>query len=183
MEKLYFLVTQAKTYGTGQDPIRLLQNYFVTEGAFMHAFIIAAIVAVAGLAIYYGIFGMKIFKLATRPVYWCMLVLVGLVTILFTQISVIGSAKQQTGFFASAETVKYTNVDGRNYFDQYIEDLTPEEAEEAVEQRSALEKEMSGFCDVVVSLDFLNALYAILIFFILSFAIKNMTTHAKKIPF
>lgn len=183
MEKLYYLVTQAKTYGSDADPIGLLKNYFVTEGAFLHAFIIAAVIALVGLAIFYGIFGMKIFKLATRPVYWCVLVLVGAITFSATQISVIGSKKHTTGFFASAYTAKYTKEEGRNYFDKYIKDLGDEEGAEAVEQRDALANKMDGFCDVVIRMDCLNALYAILIFFILSLAVKNVTTHAKKIPF
>ena len=184
MDKLYFLVSKTDSFQPDQDPIGLLNNYFVTEGGFVMALIIALAIAAAGVAIFYGVFGMKIFKLATRPVYWCMFVLVGVLTFVTTQFVVIGSRNNVTGFFASAETTRYCPPGTEdNYFDRYVEDLGDEDAAEALQQREDLENKMDGFCDVVRTLDLSNALYALIVFFVLSLGVKNLTRHAKRIPF
>ena len=175
MEFLYFLVKGTSTYGPENDPIRLLQNYFETEGAFTSAVIIALVIALVFLFVFYGVFGMKIYKLANKKVYWITFAIVGLLTFCVTQFSVIGSHSSQTGFFASAET--------GSYFSEYIEPLGDEDSQVALEQREDLEDKMDGLCDVVVALDLSNAVYAMLIFFVLSICVKGVTTHAKQIPF
>lgn len=175
MDFLYFFVKDARTYGSEDDPLRLLLNYFETEGAFTNAFIIALIIAIVFLVIFYGIFGMKIYKLASRKVYWITFAIVGLLTFGATQISVIGNRSSQTGFFASAEIGPY--------FPGIIEHLGEEDAQVALQQREDLEDKMEGLCDVVVALDLSNAVYAMLIFFVLSICLKGITTQAKKVPF
>lgn len=175
MDFLYFLVKGTETYQPDADPIRLLQNYFETEGAFTSAFIIALIVALVGLLIFYGIFGMKVYRMATHKVYWSVLVIVGVITFAITQFSVVGSEDAQSGFFASAETSEY--------IEDYLRPLSEAEQQEAIEQRDELEDKMDGFCDVVITLDLINAVYSVLIFFLLSIVVKNATVHAKKIPF
>ena len=175
MDFLYFFVKGASTYGSEDDPLRLLHNYFETEGAFTNAFIIALVIAIVFLFIFYGIFGMKIYKLANRKVYWITFAIVGLLTFGATQISVIGNRSSQTGFFASAEIGPY--------FPGIIETLGEEDAQVALQQREDLEDKMEGLCDVVVALDLSNAVYAMLIFFVLSICVKGLTTHAKRVPF
>lgn len=175
MDFLYFLVKGVETYQDDADPIRLLQNYFETEGAFTNAFIIAIVLALVGLAIFYGMFGMKVYKLATHKVYFAIMAIVAVLTFAITQVSVIGSQDAQSGFFASAETGPF--------FEEYMMSLSPVEQEEAIAQRDELEDKMNGFCDVVIMLDTVNTFYSVLIFFLLSIVVKGATVHPKKIPF
>lgn len=173
MDFLYALVKNCGTYQPDQDPLRLLQNYFQTEGAFTDTFIIALVVAIIGLVVFYGIFGMKVYKLATPAVYWTTLALVGLFTLCSTQIVIVGSKSAQTGFFQSS----------KNNFEVIVAELPEDDAEEALEQREDLEKKMSGLCAAVLWLDGCNAVYGMAIFFLLSIGVKGKTTHAKSIPF
>lgn len=175
MDFLFFFVKGRETYQPESDPIRLLQNYFETEGAFTHAFLIALCVALVGLIIFYCIFGMKVFKLANHKVYWCTFAIVGVLTFCLTQFLIIGGKSSVSGFFASAETSEYV--------EEYFSRLDGDEVTEALQNREDLEDKMDGFCDVVAATDFTNSAVALIIFFGLSFAVKGFTNHAKKIPF
>ena len=175
MDFLYFLVKGSAAYSTDHDPIGLVKNYFEDGGAFNSSFIIALCTAIAGIIIFYGIFGMKIYKLARPLVYWIMFAIVGVTTFTLTQLLIIGSRTAQTGFFASAA----------QKFEEYAVQFAdmPDMQNVAVAQRDTIETEMSGFCSAVVNLDMSNAVIALLIFFLLSLLVKGITVHAKRVPF
>lgn len=173
MDFLYFLVKGSSTYGVNEDPMSFLKNYFETEGAFNTSFIYALVVALVGLLLFYGIFGMKIYKLATKTVYWITAGLVSFVTLVLTQLIVVGTKSGITGFFASVN----------DYFSTIVINLEGEQLNQAMAQRQGIEDKMDGFCSAVMWLDITNAVVAFVIFFLLSLMVKNITTHAKRIPF
>lgn len=173
MDFLYFLVKKSSTYGVNEDPMSFLKNYFETEGAFNTSFYYALIVALVGILLFYGIFGMKIFKLATKAVYWITFGIVGLITAILTQLMVVGSKSGITGFFASVN----------NNFSSIVLNLEGEQLNLAMAQRQGIEEKMDGFCDAVLWLDITNAAVAIVLFFLFSLVVKNFTIHAKRIPF
>ena len=172
MDFLYFLVKGSGTYQPDQDPIGFLKNYFETNGAFTSAFVIALIVALVGLFIFYGIFGMKVFKLAKRSVYWIMFAVVGVSTFALTQTMVVGSKAGQSGFFGSTQAK----------FEEYVLPLGDQEQQDALLQREEVENKMDGFCPAVSMLDLSNTCVSLLLYFGLSFGVKRFTTYAKIIP-
>ena len=101
MENLYYFVTNMSTW-TNMDPRKFLYHYFVINGAFTTSFLIALVVAIVGLLLFYGWIGMTSSRLSTLTTWAVTLVLVGLVTFALTQVSVVGSLSSQTGFFEDA---------------------------------------------------------------------------------
>ena len=173
MDFLYFFVKSSEEYGVNEDPMSLLKNYFETEGAFNTSFIYALIVAILGLLLFYGFFGMKIYKLATKTVYWVISGVVSVVTLVLTQLMVVGSKSGITGFFASVN----------EYFSKIVLNLEGEQLNQAMDQRQEIEEKMDGFCSAVICLDITNAVVAFGIFLLFSILVKNITIHTKRIPF
>lgn len=174
MDFLYFLVKQSSTYGVNEDPSSLLENYFVKEGAFDMAFICALIVALVCLIVFYGIFGMKIYKLATKTVYWITAGVASLLTFVLTQFIIVGSKSNITGFFHSVN--EYFNNS------EYIRNLQGEQRTLVDLQRDELENKMDSFCNAVCWLDVTNIFITLIIFILISLVVKNFTIHAKRIP-
>lgn len=101
MENLYYLVMSMSTWNQN-DPRQFLHHYFVENGAFVTSFAIALAVALIGLLVFYAWFGMASNRLSNRTTWFVTLVVVGLVTLVLTQLMVIGSADSLTGFFKDA---------------------------------------------------------------------------------
>ena len=172
MENLYYFVTNMSTW-TNMDPRQFLYHYFVTNGAFTTSFLIALVVALVGLLLFYGWIGMTSSRLSTLTTWAVTLVLVGLVTFALTQVSVVGSLSSQTGFFEDAT--------------QYAQQLRENEPDETLaqfeQQVSQIRDLMDKGCDVTWTLDLWNTAISLIIFFFISLGVKRMTKYAIAIPF
>ena len=172
MEKLYFLVTGLKTW-TDRDPHQFLHHYFIENGAFTTSFLIALVVALLGLLFFYGWLGNFSNRLSTLPSWIVTLIVVGLITMVVTQVMVIGSYDSQTGFFDDVT--------------QYAQELRQNESNNTVAQFDTdvdnIRSTMSNGCDVVYVLNLWNMILSLIIFFLCSLGVKRFTRYAIAIPF
>ena len=172
MENLYFFVTNMLTWNN-MDPRQFLYHYFVTNGAFTTSFLIALVVAIVGLLLFYGWIGMTSNRLSSLTTWFITLVLVGLVTFALTQISVIGSLSSNTGFFQDA-----------TQYAQQLRETEPDETLMQFEQQvTQIRDLMNQGCDVTWTLDLWNTTISLGIFFLLSLGVKRLTKYAIAIPF
>jgi len=159
MENLYYFVTNMSTW-TNMDPRQFLYHYFVTNGAFTTSFLIALVVAIVGLLLFYGWIGMTSSRLSTLTT-WA-------VTLVF-----VGSLSSQTGFFEDAT--------------QYAQQLRENEPDETLaqfeQQVTQIRDLMDKGCDVTWTLDLWNTAISLIIFFLFSLGVKRMTKYAIAIPF
>lgn len=171
MENLYYLVMRMTTW-TDNDPRQFLHHYFVQEGAFVTCFAIALAIAVIGLLVFYGWFGMASNRLSNRTVWFVTLIVVGLVTLAVTQLVVIGSLDSLTGFFndvASHASDLRQNVpqDQVGIFDLQVQQI---------------KDTISKGCDVTWALDLWNTAISLIIFVVMSFVVKRFTRYAIAVP-
>lgn len=175
MEQLYFLVSQCDTW-LNNDPNGFLQQFFVVEGGFTYAFLIALGVAVICAAIFYGWIGMAVNKLANLVVWLCTMLVGALATFILTRVLVIGSNDVGTGIFKSISE-KLPNVLATMSVDDEVGRT------QVMSQANALKDALTGVCDVTTHLYITNVVLAIVIFLIVSICVKNVTTHATHVPF
>ena len=172
MEKLYFLVTGQDTW-TQKDPHQFLHHYFIENGAFTTCFLIAIVVAILGLLIYYGWIGNVSNRLSTLPTWIVTFIVVGLITLAVTQVVVIGSLDNQTGFFDDVT--------------QHAQELRQSVSNNALTQFDTevnnIRNTMHNGCDVVYVLDLWNMFISLFIFFLLSLGVKRFTRYCIAIPF
>ena len=172
IETIYSIVTNMSTW-TGADPRQFLHHYFIVNGAFTTALLIALAVAAVALLLFYGWIGMQSNRLSNFNVWLVTLICATLCTAGITQLSVIGSDEGQTGFFA----------DAADYAQTTLRPNTPNEAIVQFEQDyDNIVKTMDGACDVVLALDLWNALLTIIVFVALSFGVKGFTRYAISVP-
>lgn len=172
MEKLYFLVTRMTTW-TENDPRQFLDHYFIESGAFTTSFLIALVIAICGLLLFYGWIGMSSTRLSNGATWVVTLLAVGLITLVVTQVAVIGSLDSQTGFFENAT--------------QYAQQLRGQEPNETIAEFEQLAQNiretMDKGCNVVYALDLWNTFLAVIIFFAGSVVAKRYTRYAIAVPF
>lgn len=172
MENLYFFVTNMSTW-TDADPRQFLYHYFVTNGAFTTSFLIALVVAIIGLLLFYAWIGMTSSRLSNLSTWAVTLALVGLVTFALTQVSVVGSLSNQTGFFEDA-----------TQYAQQLREREPDETLAQFEQQVVQIRDlMDQGCDVTWTLDLWNTCISLIIFFVFSIGVKGVTRYAIAIPF
>lgn len=172
MENLYYLVMRMETW-IQNDPRQFLYHYFVTDGAFVTSFAIALAIAVIGLLVFYGWFGMVSNRLSNRTVWFVTFVVVGLVTFALTQLIVIGSLDNLTGFFN----------DAANYASELKRNVPKEQLPIFNAQVEQIKNAISDGCDVTWALDLWNTLISLIIFFVGSILAKRFTKYAIAIPF
>lgn len=176
MDKIYFLVSQCDTWVN--DKSEYLSQYFCVEGAFLHAFLIALILAIVAAAIFYGWIGNKVAKLSNLTIWLCSLLIQGFLTFLFTKIMVIGNSLAGTGIFQSIikrkedllQTV-YNGIENSGQKDEFIKNTND------------FVQKLSDGCDVTNYLYLENVIISIILFFIISLIVKKMTKFAVYVPF
>ncbi len=175
MEKIYFIVSQCGTW-TQNDPNGYLSNYFSSEGAFVHAFLIALAVAAVAAGVFYGWIGNAVAKLSNLATWICTMVLDAAVTFLLTKIFVIGSQIAGTGVFQSITQHK-----------EELRKAIPVEDEAGrnnlISTTSKLVNTLNDGCDVTNYLYLENVVISIILFFIISLLVKKMTKFAVYVPF
>ena len=177
MENLYYFVTQLTTTWNQQDPRGFLNHYFVESGAFVTCFLIALVVAVVGLLLFYGWIGMTSPRLSKLSTWLVTFVAVGLITMAATQLAVIGSNESDNGFFGDATEYAQTKLRPA------ANDLGQEEGRKFEQQFNDIRVKMDKGCDVVYVLDTWNMGISLIIFFVGSFCVKRLTRYAIAVPF
>ena len=175
MEKLYFLIAQCETW-VKNDPNGYLYNYFIQEGAFLHAFLIALAVAALAAAIFYGWIGNAVAKLSNLPTWLCTTLLGAVVTFLATKMLVVGSNLAQTGIFQSIIEHK----------EELLKAIPPEDEvgrNNLISQTGKLVNTINDGCDVTNYLYLGNVVLVVLLFFIISLLVKKWTKFAVYVPF
>lgn len=172
MNQIYFLVTAMETW---QLDGRFLPNYFITNGGFVSALVIALVVALFAIAIFYGWIGTSVDRLATVPVWIITMIIAGVVAFGVTQAVIIGSSNAQTGVFN--DIVNYTN-------DLTKDEKDPNLAAQFLSQSQKLKEDLSSAtCDVVLALNLENAVLSMFFFFLMSLCVKKLPPFTKYIPF
>lgn len=172
MENLYYLVMRMSTW-TQNDPHQFLHHYFVENGAFVTSFAIALAVAFIGLLVFYGWFGMVSNRLSNRTIWVVVLLVVGLVTFALTQLIVIGSMDNLTGFFNDAAT----------FASELKKNVPLDKLSDFTQQVDQIKNAISDGCDVTWALDLWNTAISLIVFFVGSLLAKRFTRYAIAIPF
>lgn len=173
MDQIYFLVTKMTTWQT-VDTYRFLPHYFIDNGGFTSAFVVALVVALIGIAIFYGWIGTSVDRLATVPVWLITMIVVGVVTFGVTQAVIIGSNAAQTGVFS--DIVDFSAIQQQGL----PSDLVPQFTANVQNLKERLD---SVSCDVVLALNIENAVLSMLLFFLISIGVKKLPPFTKYIPF
>lgn len=177
MEKLYFFVMQSDIW-TNNDPLGYLHGYFVAEGGFKSAFLIGLVVAIIGVAFFYGWIANTSPRLSKMSTWLITLVAVGGITFATTQMIVIGSdnSQNQTGMFASISNQQNDHLSQQ--------DLSEEEIANINQYTRTLQNQVSTLSNsITMGTDLGTTAYALLIFFVLSICVKNLTRYGISIPF
>ena len=175
MENLYFFVTNLSSWN---DPDHYLFHYFIKSGGFVTCFLIALIVAIVGLLLFYGWIGMVSPRLSKLSTWLVTFVCVGLITMAATQLVVIGSNNSGTGFFENAQQHRseLRRSAGDNHSGQ-------DEIDKLDSNYNKICDEMDKGCDVVYVLDTWNMGISLIIFFVGSLGVKRLTRYAIAVPF
>lgn len=175
MEKIYSLVAQCGTW-LNDDPNGFLQQYFIEESGFTHAFLIALVVAMMCAGVFYGWIGMAVNRLSNLVTWLCTMLVDAIATFVLTRIMLVGSNDTGTGIFHSI-TEKLPKVLETMGVDDEIGRA------QVMSQANELIDKLTNGCDVTNSLYITNIVLTIILFFIISICVKNLTTHATHVPF
>lgn len=174
MEKIYFFVAQCD-FWLNKDPNSYLSAYFIDEGGFTHAFLIALIVAAAAAALFYGWIGMKVERLANHAVWLGIMAIDAIITFFLTQVMVIGRNATHTGIYHSIQTLLATKSAKIPIDDTVgLANLN--------QQTNDLITALTDGCEVCNRLYIENVIITVILFVIISFCVKGFTTHTTHIP-
>lgn len=171
--------------GENEEFIDYYTGYFVDTSVCSTIFWTSMGIAAAIAVLYYFGICNFIFQLAKRWVWLCVLALVFIITLFTTTHQIVGNdadnPEDATGIFFSAYTTESDKLDGTD-----DDDMREELQQTAADFREQfLSKEDSDIMRESLPLEMAitNAIYAILLFTILSFIFKRHTTHGAAIPF
>lgn len=157
------------------DNYNFLSNYFNAGGAATTSFLIAIIVAIVGLAIFYGIFGMKFPKVGSNRIVWLVIwVAVFGVTYLATDFFVIGDANNVTGIFDSMNTQVSELKNGAHVESIKVGYDTA---------YHAMVYQLSSGCGFNLTLLLVNSAIAFVVYGLGSLGVKRLTKYSINVPF
>lgn len=175
MKQIYFLVSQCETW-LNNDPNGYLEHYFCSDGGFTHAFLIALAIAIVAAIVFYGWIGMAVNRLANLGVWLAILFADAVLTFIITKMSVIGNSGAITGIFKSID-------EHRNELSTQIPVNATTARDNLFNTTTQIIDTLSNGCDVTYGLNISNVVISIILFFIISLCVKNLTIHATHIPF
>lgn len=175
MKQIYFLVSQCETW-LNNDPNGYLEHYFCSDGGFTHAFLIALAIAIVAAIVFYGWIGMAVNRLANLGVWLATLFADAVLTFIITKMSVIGNSGAITGIFKSID-------ERRNELSTQIPVDDTTARDNLFNTTTQIIDTLSNGCDVTYGLNISNVVISIILFFIISLCVKNLTIHATHIPF
>lgn len=176
---LYSWVTQSNVWNDGYF---FHYNYFITEGAFFKAFIIASVTGIVVAAIYYfGFCNGKTNKYANLA-YWCIAMIIACVcSFALSSFVIIGSdntnaegESNATGFYSSLSTFCQNKVDEN--------EESPEQQNQYQDVYNNIVVNLNQGEDVALGLNMTNLFIALVSFIIFSFIFKNFTKHGSATP-
>lgn len=178
MEKVYFLVSSLEHYVN--DAYSFHSTYFVNEGAFASAFLIAIIIAlIAAVVFYFGICNFAN-KLSKHFVWLIALLISAGLSIVVTNVKIVGGEDNgsYSGFYQSIDEVREIAAE------EYAQN--PEELKKVNEAATyLLDEALVGEDNQYEVLDMLylsNCIYTILFFLIFSILFKGFTKYGIAIP-
>lgn len=174
MNKMYEMFL-SETELWENDSYNFITNYF-EQGAAVTSFLIALVVALVLLAIFYGIFGMLFPKVGENRWVWvvCLVASFGL-TWIVTDSVVIGTMNQLSGLFGSINEQMKT----------VLESVGSVESDrmEVGNAQNTIFTELEDGCSFNLTLDFINSLLSLVVFFIGSVLVKRVTKYSQNVPF
>lgn len=172
----------------------LLKHYFVNDGGFGIAILIAVLVALFCALIFYGIMGRK-FALSTKKMWWVMLVLTCIASFGLTALSTgtLTGEKSNIGIAKTFNTIKsgsdvgkkpeckicnkYKNKEDREKFEQDVKGLHTSSREKSTNRNSKAKLKGDNYLTfngnkVAQSVSFMNIIWSFLAFLIFSMFFK-----------
>lgn len=141
--------------------------------------------AVAFAVLYYFGICNFVFKLAKRWVWLCVLTIVFVITLFTTIPQIVGhdadNPEDVTGIFFVTYNIETDKLDGTD--DDSMREKIQQTASDFREQFLANDDSVLMRESLPLEMALANAVYAILLFFILSFLFKRHTTHGASVPF
>ena len=142
------------------------------------------IAAVIASLYYFGVCNL-VFRLAKRWVWLCVLALVFVITFFTTIPQIVGhdadNPENSTGVFLVAYSIESDKLDGTD--DDNMREELQQTAADFREQFLAKENSVMMRESLPLEMALANAVYAIVLFVILSFLFKRHTTHGAAVPF
>ena len=180
-ESIYSLVTKHEAWTN--DAYGYYSNYFVSENAFMWAFISMLAIGSIAACIYYFGFCNGISNKYAKPSYWLItMAVVGILAFALGKLCFIGSDSSNdsgdsnaSGFYKSCEVYCQVKVD-ENDGNEDIQNAIRESYNDIVEN-------LNQGVDIVAKFQLVNLILSLLTFFIISMLVKNFTKHGSSIPF
>jgi hypothetical protein len=147
-----------------------------------------AIAVVVGALYYFGVCN-YVFKLAKRWVWFCVLALVFIVTFFTTMQLIVGhdadEPEESTGIFFTAhekEAVLFEDANNAGSDKTMIEKIEST-ASDFREQFKAKEDSIIMYETLPYEMSLVNAIFAMIFFFVFSIFVKRFTTHGAAVPF
>lgn len=170
--------------GENEEFVDYYTGYFadtsVCSTIFWTGMVIATVIAIL---YYFGICNF-VFKLAKRWVWLCVLAIVFVVTLFTTIPQIVGhdadNPEEATGIFFNSYNIESNKLDGTD--DDSMREELQQTASEFREQFLAKEDSVIMRESLPYEMAFWNAVYAIVLFIILSFLFKRHTTHGAAVP-
>lgn len=179
MKSLFFLVGGMEQYA---DNYGYHEHFFETHGAFLSAFIIAAVVAVIFAAIYY--FGLcmshKTISCATMPVWAVALILSGVVSFLIAGQILIGHDNPDGTSKITYDHSFYKDLD--DYYIELAEEAPDAEKETMNGEKNDIIAALEDGEDVALMFNLNTGLWSLLAFYLISLLMKGFSTNGMAIP-
>ena len=174
MDIFYFLVTSLEAY---KDQYGFHSAYFADGSGFMIGLLLSlGIGVVMALCFYFGLCNGKSAKPAIRANWWITLLLVMIITYFICEMVVIGAAGQPgTGFYEFCQN--YAN----NYVAEHVGNNQTVQA--CLLEYNTIIENLNQGKDVALMFNLNSVIYSVLVFFLTSLGVKNLTKHGSQIPF
>lgn len=174
MDIFYFLVTSLEAY---KDQYGFHSAYFADGSGFMTGLLLSLGIGVfLALCFYFGLCNGKSAKPATRANWWVTLLLVVISTYFICEMVVIGAAgKPETGFYDFCQVYANHYMDEHQGNNQIVQACL-------LEYNNIIENLNQGK-DVALMFNLNSVIYSVLVFFLTSLGVKNLTKHGSQIPF
>lgn len=171
--------------GENEEFIDYYTGYFADTSVCSTIFWSAMGIAAAIAALYYFGICNFVFKLAKRWVWLCVLALVFVITLFTTIPQIVGhdadDPQDATGIFIVAYNIESDKLDGTD--DDSMREEIQQIASGFREEFLAKEDSLLMRESLPLEMALTNAVYAILLFIVLSFLFKRHTTHGAAVPF
>lgn len=170
--------------GENEEFVDYYTGYFVDTSVCGTIFWTGMGIALAVAVLYYFGICNFVFKLAKRWVWFCVLALVFVITLFTTNSQIVGhdadNPDDATGIFGVAYSIEGNKLDGTD--DDIMREELQLTASDFREQFLSKEDSVMMRESLPLEMAVTNAVYASLLFIVLSFLFKRHTTHGAAVP-